>query len=310
MRVLSFIRKNGFVLGLLAAFLLTDLLVARWDPLTNSMRFRKNDFTKTLSHHNWETSGRVFFGNSAVTGAYIEDQAEYPLVEMGLSYGKLTDLQQILDRSLYDFKDELVLGIDVHTMLDLMETDPTYPWNSKRYQPYLYEYRDYFKETGTGMLKQILTSLRQSKPEEMFEYWAWNDKMLYFGEKPAEGPGSKQEDWLKYEQRYNYMRMPDFQKNLNALEWVIDYTQAHQLELKVVWMPYNPNYPLPGYMPELKAEVDRILSEHHIPVLDLLDRFEPQYFHDLVHINRELGAPLFTKEVDKWLLSFEKRSNS
>lgn len=310
MRVLSFLRKNGFILGLLAAFLLTDWLVARWDPLTNSLRFRKNDFTKTLSQHNWETSGRVFFGNSAVTGAYIEDQAGYSLVEMGLSYGKITDLQQIIERSLYTFEDELVIGIDVHTMLDRLETDPTYPWNSKKYQPYLYEYRDYFKEAGIGMLKQMVTSLRERKPEEMFEYWAWNDKMLYYGIKPAEGPGSKQADWEKYEQKFNYMRMPDFQQNLNALEWVMNYADKQQLELKVIWMPYNPEYPLPGYMPELKKEVDRILAEHQVPVLDLLNSFEPQYFHDLVHINREQGAPLFTKEVDQWLLSFEKPPKS
>lgn len=302
MKFLSFIKRNGFLLSLLAAFLLTDWLVARWDPLVNSMRFTKNDFTKTLYHHEWNDSGPVFYGNSAVVGAYIEEQSSKPLVEMGLAYGKITYLQEILEEPWYHVEDQLVLGIDVHTMLDRLETDPTYPWNRKWYEPYLFAYRAYFQDTLAKTAKQAYVSLREKKPEEMFNHQPWLDKYLYYGHKTT---AEKDADFEKYEQMFNWMSLPDFQQNLDSLDWVLDYAEAQELDFKVIWMPYNPDYPLPGYMPELKEEVNRRLAEREIPVLDLMDRYEPEYFHDVVHLNREQGAPLFTREVDEWLLSFE-----
>lgn len=302
MKFLAFIKRNGFVLSLLAAFLLTDWLVARWDPLVHSMRFTKNDFTKTLLDHNWTDSGPVFYGNSAVVGAYIEDEAQVPLIEMGLAYGKITYLREILEEPWFHVQDQLVLGIDVHTILDELDTDPTYPWNRKWYQPYLYAYRAYFQDTFTKTVKQAYTSLRQGKPEEMLDHQPWLDKYLYFGQKPKDEIDA---DFNKYEQLFNWMGMEDTRQNLNALEWVLDYVDEHQLDFKVIWMPYNPDYPLPHYMTEFMKEANILLEERQVPVLDLVSRYDSIYFHDVVHLNREQGAPLFTREVDEWLLSLE-----
>ncbi|WP_010278622.1 hypothetical protein [Paenibacillus senegalensis] len=302
MKLLSFVKKNGFVLSLLAAFLLTDWLVARWDPLVHSMRFTKNDFTKTLLHHDWTDSGPVFYGNSAVIGAYIEDEAELPLIEMGLAYGKITYLREILEKPWFNVQDQLVLGIDVHTILDKLDTDPTYPWNRKWYQPYLYAYRAYFQDSFAKTVKQAYTSIREGKPEEMLDHQPWLDKHLYFGQKPKEEIDA---DFEKYEQLFNWMGMEDVQENLQALEWVLDYAEHHQLDFRVVWMPYNPDYPLPNYMSEFMKEANLLLEERQIPVLDLVNRYDSVYFHDVVHLNREQGAPLFTREVDEWLLSLE-----
>lgn len=124
-KTFALLRKNSFVLLLLAAFVLSDLLISYWDPMVTSRRFYKNDFTKTLYHHGWQNHGPVFYGNSAVTGAYIEQDSRSKLIEMGLSYGKLTDLKAILEQGRFHVEDQLVIGIDVHTMLDILETDPT-----------------------------------------------------------------------------------------------------------------------------------------------------------------------------------------
>lgn len=102
-----------FVLLLLAAFVLSDLLISYWDPMVTSRRFYKNDFTKSLYHHGWQNHGPVFYGNSAVTGAYIEQDSRSKLIEMGLSYGKLTDLKAILEQGRFHVEDQLVIGIDV-----------------------------------------------------------------------------------------------------------------------------------------------------------------------------------------------------
>jgi hypothetical protein len=295
MNILRFVKKNGFVLALLAAFFLVDGLIAAWNPMESSRRFYKNDFTKTLYHHGWTRSGPVFFGNSSVTGAYMEDKSSHPLVEMGLSYGKLTDLQQILKRRLYDVQGELVVGIDVHTMIDSLETDPTYQWLKPWYQPYVYAYRDYFRDSGEEFLRNALKGSLAYQPR-------WIDKELYFGQKPDDWLRDK---WKDYDKRFGWMTLKDFQHNLDALQWVIDYAAQHKLPLRVIWMPWRQGYEHPAYVPTLKAEVNKRLQAAHVPTLDLMDRYPGKYFHDLVHLNREEGAPLFTKEVDAWLTSLK-----
>lgn len=324
MHLYSFLHRNRFILLLLVCFLLTNLAFSAWDPMTNSRRFYKNDFTKTLYHHDWVKSGPVFFGNSAVTGAYMEDKFTHPLTEMGLSYGKITDLKAILEQELYDVQGELVLGIDVHTMLDSLETDPTYPWFERWYQPYLYAYRDYLRDSGEELVrntagvavKRSFNTLsgwvgrspvyEQVPPFNSYEP-RWIDKELYFGRKDEDFLKKK---WDDYDRRFGAMQLADFRANLEALDWVIGYAKQRDLPFRVVWMPWNPGYAQPPYMKTLKEEVDRRLQAANVPVLDAFSRYEPKLFHDLVHLNREDGAPRFTKEVDEWLRSFAKPSKS
>lgn len=290
--MLSLLKRNRFVLALLALFLAVDALLAWWNPMASSRRFYKNDFVKTLYHHGWTSSGPVFFGNSSVTAAYMEDKSAHKLTEMGLSYGKITDLQAILEQGRYDIKDELVVGIDVHTMLDKLETDPTYPWFKKWYQPYLYAYRDYFRDSGEEFVRNLAKGSLAYEPR-------WIDKELYFGPKPDDWLRDK---WADYDKRFGWMKpQTDMRANLDAVQWVIDYARTHKLPLRVIWMPWRSGYEHPPYVAELKSLVNGMLQKAGVPTLDLMDRYPAGDFHDLVHLNREQGAPLFTKEVDAWL---------
>jgi hypothetical protein len=300
LKVPAFLKKNSFVLGLLLVFVVSDLLISWWNPMVSSRRFYKNDFTKTLYHHGWSQSGPVFFGNSSVTGAYIEEKSEAHLVEMGLSYGKLTDLKAILSNNLYQVKDQLVIGIDVHTMLDSLETDPTYQWFKPWYQPYVYTYRDYFRDSGEEFARNLRKGSLAYEPR-------WIDKELYPGRKDDAFLKTK---WTDYDKRFGSMLLKDFQANLDALQWVIQYANKHQLALRVIWMPWNKGYADPPYVTSLMQEANRQLQAANVPTLDLLHKYDPRYFHDLVHLNREEGAPLFTKEVDTWLKSLGKPSKS
>ncbi|GAA3412720.1 hypothetical protein ACFFNY_33190 [Paenibacillus hodogayensis] len=305
MKVWTYVRKNSFVLLLVIVFALLDAFVAWRDPMSVSERFEKDDFTKTLIHHQWQRSGAVFFGNSAVTGAYMEDKAKRPLVEMGMSYGKLTDLKEILQRGLYEPKQRLVVGIDVHTMLDQMQTDPRFPWSRPWYSPYLFYYRDYFQDAGSEWLRNAWTGARSGKLDFHTYVPRWMDKELYFGHEPAE---QLKKDLQRYEEHYYWMTLADMKDNLAALDWVVAYAQQNGLPLQVVWMPLNPDpaYPQPKYWQALRQSVNKTLQANAIPMLDLADAFKPDEFHDLVHLNRETGAPKFTSEVDRWLQSFEK----
>ncbi|MFH5187518.1 hypothetical protein ACHHV8_35840 [Paenibacillus sp. TAB 01] len=304
MKLFAWLRRNSFVLLLLAVFICSDLAIAYWNPMVTSRRFYKNDFTKTLYHHQWTGHGPVFFGNSAVTGAYIEEQSRSGLIEMGLSYGKLTDLQAILDRQLFHVEQELVVGIDVHTMIDSLETDPTYQWFKPWYQPYVYTYRDYFRDSGTEFVKSLYKGVMDRKPDELFAYVPrWIDKELYPGQI---APDELEKKWDEYDKRFGWMTQQDYKDNLQAVDYMIRYAEEHQLKLRVIWMPWNKGYALPRYMPGLQEEVNRRLAAHHIPVLNLLQSYDARYFHDLVHLSREGGAPVFTKEVDAWLQSLAK----
>lgn len=298
-------KKNSFVLLLLIVFVLLDSMAAYvWDPMTHSRRFEKDDFTKTLFHHQWKRSGPVFFGNSAVTGAYMEDKAQRPLVEMGLAYGKITDLREILRRGLYEPQAQLVIGIDVHTMLDGMQTDPRFPWTRPWYSPYVYHFRDYFQDAGKEWIANAWTGLKQGVVDVRSYEPRWIDKELYFGKETME---QLYKDKARYDANYNWMTLADMEDNLEALDWVIQYAEEKRLELLVIWMPLYPNSPIPHppYWQPLKERVGATLQANQIPTLDLSDTFKPEAFHDLVHLNREVGAPQFTAEVDRWLRSFE-----
>ncbi|GKS14809.1 hypothetical protein YDYSY3_58090 [Paenibacillus chitinolyticus] len=301
MNILAFFKKNSFVLGLLLIFVVAEALVMWWNPLETSRRFGKDDFTKTLYHHGWSRSGAVFYGNSSVTGAYIEEKSAAKLVEMGLSYGKLTDLEQILQRGLYTVKDELVIGIDVHTLLDKMETDYRFPWNKPWYKPYVYAYRADFLDAGKELVRNL--AFQGSLAYEP----RWIDKELYHGYATEE---AMTKSWARYEKDYNWMTLKDMQDNLDALQWILGYSREQGIPLRVVWMPFRQDHVKPPYVEAMKQEVNARLKAADVPVLDLMDYFAPKYFHDLVHLNREEGAPLFTKEVDEWLLSLRKPSKS
>ncbi|UUZ82665.1 hypothetical protein LJK88_00880 [Paenibacillus sp. P26] len=64
----------------------------------------------------------------------------------------------------------------------------------------------------------------------------------------------------------------------------------------------------PPYMPGLQDDVNQRLQAAGVPTLDLLIHYDPKLFDDLTHLNRQDGAPVFTKEVDAWLASFAKPS--
>jgi len=321
MKLAALLRKNSFLLLLIAVFLLSDLLIGMWDPMVNSRRFYKNDFTKTLFHHNGVDHGPVFFGNSAVTGAFIENESKSGLIELGLSYGKPTDLKAILEQQRFRVENELVIGIDVHTMIDSLQTDPTYQWFKPWYQPYVYTYRDYFRDSllelgcqlYEGVLKQDAMQVKGCKeyPDTIklsrTNPWAyqprWIDKELYFGQRSDE---ELQKKWIEYDERLGWMTQRDFKDNVEALGWILAYAQERNLKVRVIWMPWNKAYELPRYMPALQEEVNRRLAAYNVPVLDLLQAYDRKYFHDLVHLSRQEGAPVFTKEVDAWLLSLAK----
>ncbi|WP_429311178.1 hypothetical protein [Paenibacillus mucilaginosus] len=202
-------KKNHFILILFCAFVVTDVLLSSWDPMRTSPVFYKDDFTKTLLKHNGNRDGKLFFGNSAVAAAYIEERASFPLIEMGLSYGKMTDLQAIMQKDLFRPQELLVIGMDPHIMLDHLTTDPTYPWFKEFYEPYMYFYRDCLRQVLENSGKSMMNHLKEGNLDLSLEE-AWSDKLLYYGHLPSSELTKK---WNSYEEQFGSLGEEEFSHN-------------------------------------------------------------------------------------------------
>lgn len=297
-KFLRFLRRISFIVLLLCAFIASDRYIAKLDPVTNSMRYQ-NDFAISLYEHQWKRSSpAIFYGNSGVTAGYIEQDSLVPMAEMGLAYGHITDLKGILQGGFYTVTEQIILGIDAHLMIDsLTEESLVYPWLKPWYQPYVYYYRDYLRDLGSIYIdKHVLDKPIEEK--NLFRKTANTIK----GSMPDDYLAMK---WKEYNDRFGWMTTKDFEDNIEALHWLIQYSDKHNISLKVVWLPWNPKYPHLPYMGSLRTQVDQILADHQVPVLDLEDAFTADKFWDLVHLSHDIGGPALTKEVGEWLMSFD-----
>lgn len=288
-----FIKKNYFILILAVLFVITDLCIAARDPVNRLPVFYKNDLEKTRHFHPGKDWPEVFYGNSVVIASYIEEESSSGVINMGINYGKITDLHEILKGNAVNITGKIVLGLNMFTFMDNLPTDPAYLWHKKPYEPYIFFYRDHFKKyivnNGEALLKGMPLNVISG---------SLYDKELYFGRLDDLELAKKMD---AYDSLYGDLSLKDFEKNIKALKKVVRYCENENIRLKAIWMPWNKVYKPPGYVEQLKSEVNFIFDSKDIEVLDWTDRYEGEYFHDLGHLNREKGAKLFTKEIDEWL---------
>ena len=120
-------KKYSFLVLLLVVFLLLDFLISQvFTPyLIESGRFVLNDYELTSRDHPEEVWDKVFFGNSVVISAYREDVSESDFVNLGLDYGVVEDLWEMVDQGIIQIGSELVVGLSDLTLYDHFETNPT-----------------------------------------------------------------------------------------------------------------------------------------------------------------------------------------
>lgn len=291
----GFFRRNYFLIILTCMFLLTDIAVYKLDPVNNLPLFNRNDFNKTRMVHpesDWE---KIFFGNSTVAASYLEDESKSGYINVGINYGKLTDLEGMLTGKHIAGTKEIVVGLNFFTLMDNLPTDPSYIWHKKSYEPYLYFYRSQFKK----VLTNGLTNLTQSKPFIGMLYTS-SEKELYHGRLDDEKIKAKAEEYVK---KYGDLTLADFNGNIKALKNVIEYCDKNGIRLRAVWMPWNPVNTPPAYVEDLKNIVDGIMAENDVEYLNWISGFGTEYFHDLGHLNYEAGAPKFSGEIEEWLVN-------
>ena len=288
------VRRCRFLVLLLAFFLLFD-----WAAAFLGSRYIAagyvwmDDYEITRRDHPEKVWDRVFFGNSAVISSYREDLSRSGYINLGLDYGAVTDLWEMLHEGYIDIGSELVLGLSYLTLYDDLETNPSYIWHRGALEPYAYFQRDDLYQMCKDAAKAFLG--RGTPPPH-----AGMGKAVYHGSLSGQELAEKLET---YDERFFHLPAEAFSKNLEALDKVGDWCEKHGVRLRVLWMPWNPSTEQPEMSLGLRDTVAGWCDGNGVTFLDLSDRFDATCFHDVGHLSYEYGAYHFTEEVDKWLLS-------
>lgn len=247
-----------------------------------------NDYEATRAAHPEEVWDRVFFGNSAVISAYRENLSEAAYVNLGLDYGVVTDLWELLDEGYLKIGSELVVGLNLFTLYDDFATNPAYIWHRGQLEPYVYFHRDKLLRIAADTQK-----LLEGKKVSGF------GKALYYGQMTDEELAEKV---ATYEENYFCLPIADFQENIEALDKIADWCDDHGVRMRILWMPFNPDVERPELMLDLMQTVNEWCALRSITVGDYTDQMERSCFHDVGHLNDEIGAVRFTEVIDSWLL--------
>lgn len=287
-------KKYSFLVLLLVVFLLLDFLISQvFTPyLIESGRFVLNDYELTRRDHPEEVWDKVFFGNSVVISAYREDVSKSDFVNLGLDYGVVEDLWEMVDQGIIQIGSELVVGLSDLTLYDHFETNPTYPWHRAFYEPYCYFQRDRLRLFLEEQLVGVLTG-NLSEP-------AYGDRQKIH----YTGSLSQQELEEKVAtSKYTNLPLEDFQENMNALEKLADYCDRHGVRMRAVWMPLNPSLEVSESTRAVYEQAKTTCEEQGVEFLDMESALEAACFYDIGHLNYEYGAYRFTEVIDPWLLS-------
>ncbi len=278
---------------MLVAFFATDSYIAHNNFISRSNIFVKNDFEITQNNHPEEVWNKVFFGNSVVISAYMENESTSGYINCGLDYGVLTDLREMIDKGYINIGNELVIGLNYLTLYDDFDTNPTYIWHKEWYEPYAYFERDRFYPLVTGCFTRLING--ESVPPMTYSY---QNKAVYHGRVSDNALKAKVRE---YETEFFNKPIEDYAKNLKALEDVVKYCQNNNIRVRGVHMPWNPMFEKPDIVKQVRTEADAVFSRYNVEVLDLEDEFGTEAFYDTGHLNYDVGSPEFTKMIDEWL---------
>lgn len=290
---MKILKKYGWIPAFLAVFIALDLVIAAvFQPfLIRSGRFVLNDFELTCRDHPEKIWDKVFFGNSVVISAYREDVSRSDYVNLGLDYGVVRDLWEMLQQGRLHIGSELVIGINDLTLYDDFETHPTYPWHQDWYEPYVYFQRDKLRLFLENGVKELLTG------QEPTDY-SQRQKIHYSGSMSSQELAEKLAN-----SKYENLPLADFQENMQCLEKIIRYCEKEGIRLRCVWMPVNPEVEISAETRAVYEQMKAICENAGVELLDLERALDADCFYDSGHLNYEYGAYRFMEVIDPWLVS-------
>ncbi len=286
-------KKIAAIIAVVIAIAVGDLALTYNNFIADSDYFVKNDFEITQCKHPEKVWDKVFFGNSVVISSYIEEQSTSGYINLGLDYGVVTDLWEMIEKRHINIGSELVIGLNYLTLYDEFETNPTYIWHKELYVPYAYFERDRFYPIITDGFDKLL------KGQNPLPYkYLPQEKHVYHG---AMSDRALADAMARYEEEFFNLPTEKFEKNIEALEKVINYCNENNIRVRAVWMPWNPKYEQPALLGEVRAMADAVFNKYNVEVLDLENELPAEYFYDTGHLNYDVGSPKFTEMIDQWL---------
>lgn len=279
--------------AVLAALFAADYGISINNPIADSNIFVKNDFEITQQDHPEDVWDKVFFGNSVVISGYIENISSSGYINCGLDYGTVSDLWEMIDKGYINIGSELVIGLNYLTLYDDFDTNPTYIWHKKWYQPYAYFERDRFYPLITGCFSRMING--ESIPPMTYTN---QSKAIYHGRVADFALEKKLEE---YETEFFSKPIDDYSENLGDLEKILNFCKERNIRVRAVHMPWNPSFEKPRIVSDVHNAADAIFTNYGIAVLNLEDEFSEECFYDTGHLNYDVGSPKFTEIIDDWL---------
>ncbi len=283
----------SFVIVFCVVFFATDRYLTYNNIFVGNQMFTPNDFEITQYEHPEKEWDKVLFGNSVVISGYVEEISQSGYVNLGIDCGQLCDLEKMLEKGYIDVGSELAIGLNYLTLYDEFDTNPTYIWHKKWYQPVAYFHRDKIMTALDG----IITRMQSGHPYPFSGYYKYPlEKAVYYGNLTEQELRNKE---AIYTERYYGLEDEKFDKNINSLKNIVKFCDKNEIELFVFWMPWNPDALYPELCERLKERVNKTLEGTNVEIYDLTNSMEAEYFHDTGHIEYENGAPVFTAKFDE-----------
>ena len=287
--------KAGFLLAVLVLFIAMDLGLRASGWVESSGLFPQNDFEITCRKHPEPVWEGVIYGSSELISSYREDLSESGYVNLGMDYATMEDLYEILDGGYVTVGDELILALNWCLVCDELDTNPTYVWHKGALEPWCYFQRDRI----FGLIRDDAVALLNGKPLRQATHLA-DEKIFYYGRMTDEEHARRME---RLNELYFSKGMEGFDENLDYLGRVLDWCAGRGIRVRALWLPEDPERDLGPVNDRVREECAGILEAHGIELYDMRGMFPSACFHDTGHFEYDAGAPLFTKELDKWILS-------
>ena len=280
---------------LLLIWIVSDLILTHIDPLKYTPYIAKNDFEITMLAHPEKKLDKVLYGSSAVVSAYREDLSRSGYVNFGIDYGTVSDIYQMLAKGKIKISGDLVIALNDISFLDTLPTNPTYPWHKKWYQHYLYFQRDKIYPLFDTAINNILSG----QPPIGNPLYGNSRKAIYSG---TQSPEELAETVQSKNDRFGSSTVErDCQKNFKDLEKLIRYCKKHNIRLRAVLLPWNPSVPMYEFGQSVNAAAIKAFEQNGIGYYDMTNALNPEHFHDIGHVNYEVGSPYFTQLIDEFL---------
>ena len=295
MKFVRFMKKGGLIALVLVLALGFDALLASSYWVRDSGFFWLDDFELTQRAHPEEVWDKVIYGSSELTSGYREDISVSGYVNMGMDYATVTDLVEILEGGHIELGSELVLALNWGALCDIMDTNPTYEWHRKWYEPYVYFQRDRLAGLVTDSFKALI---RAGEPRT--RQWLTQTKAYYFGHMDEAELAGRVE---KLHELYLAGGLDDFDENLAALDKVFAFCKERGVRVRALWLPENPAAPADEVDLVVREAAREACEAAGVEFYDMTDALDAGCFYDTGHMEYDHGAVVFTEVLDKWLLS-------